>query len=359
MIIGHLPVLASAWAMQYARDCAERLGGWVGVIKARAGQVAVELVGAVGERAPAPSAASAEEGVRVAMPVVRLWLLRVEGGSESRVLDLAGVDRAVLLCGADEAAVVASYQTLKDLHEAGGTGRVRSVGLAVMGSPAGQATMAAQRLSRAVEAFLGHGLPMTACVPQINAGRVVTVFRGSSAGAPEAVLADLLRHITAAPPGGSATPVASPAFVREPAGGVPAAVPTAATPEMPTTPMIHAAPDSVPALAGLLPGLVALRARCPFEPGIELAADGQGGLHLLAQGAPREAAASLASAAGWAGEHLEILRLTPGGQGLTGSLPVKHLLTREPKAARRALDTDLRVHGLACAGGAWVALDLN
>ena len=351
LVLGHLPVLASAWAMQYARDCAERLGGWVGVLKARAGQVAVELVGAAHQAPGVTAAASLEDAVRAASGLVRLWLLRAEAPSEPSVLELPGVDGVTILCGADEAAIVASYQTLKNLHEGGVTKPLGAVGVAVMGSPPDKAGEAAQRLSRAAETFLGHGLPMTACVPRISAGRVVTLFRGPSAGAPEAVLRDLIERVRSAPQA-SATP--PPAMVREPVSDM-SPNHTAAIAPKPSTPSA----ERPSMLTGLLPGLLPMRARCPFEPGVELAADGQGRLHLLAEGGVREATASLAAAGGWAGEHLSVLRLTPGGEGLGGALPVKHLMTREPKAARRALDTDLRVHGLACAGGAWVALDLN
>jgi hypothetical protein len=265
-----------------------------------------------------------------------------------------------LLCGADEAAIVASYQTLKNLHESGVTERLGAVGVAIMGSPPEKAGEAAQRLSRAAETFLGHGLPMTACVPKISAGRVVTLFRGPSLGTPEAVLRDLIERVRARP---SATLSASPpppppappppTMVREP------------LPEMPLKSTVAVAQkpapnaERPPMLAGLLPGLLPMRARCPFEPSVELASDARGALHLLLEGPAREASASLGTAAAWAGEHLAVLRLTPGGEGLASGAPVKHLLTREPKAARRALDTDLRVHALACAGGAWVALDLN
>src|SRR5262245_60178627 len=45
LVLGHLPVLASAWATQYARQRSVGLGGPVVLLKIRAGEATLDLVG--------------------------------------------------------------------------------------------------------------------------------------------------------------------------------------------------------------------------------------------------------------------------------------------------------------------------
>jgi hypothetical protein len=101
-------------------------------------------------------------------------------------------------------------------------------------------------------------------------------------------------------------------------------------------------------------GLQPLAARCPHAPGVELACDSSGVLHLLAQAeessghlpAEDRALSQLTACSAWASAHLSLLALTaPAVRLLTaGSRPVLHLATRNAAAVRRLLDADLRIH---------------
>ena len=133
--------------------------------------------------------------------------------------------------------------------------------------------------------------------------------------------------------------------------------------------------DAVRAHAGdasgaALLGLTAIESRCPFAGGVELAADGEGRLHLIASerfGGEREAATQLLAASAWARAHLALLlRAEPALSQPTSDDPheaTMHLLTSDARAVRAILDGEVRVHLVTRVelGGrtGWVASELN
>src|SRR6185503_1028632 len=92
--------------------------------------------------------------------------------SLANLLD-AGAERITILSSADEAAVVAAYQLVKDLIEAAKADEHRhlpQLGLAVIGSDESVAASMLDRLNRTTATFLGVRLPMVACIRQMDAG---------------------------------------------------------------------------------------------------------------------------------------------------------------------------------------------
>lgn len=122
------------------------------------------------------------------------------------------------------------------------------------------------------------------------------------------------------------------------------------------------------------PTLRALPVVCPFAPALELAADDDGTIHVLAECAEgvseSHALESLMGVASWAAEHAAVLQFAvpasaDGAKGpvLAAGRPVMHLLTDSPRNVRRLLDAELRVHLLTQVSmgdrTAWVCKALN
>lgn len=340
LIIGHLPVLASAWITQYARHAAEQLDGWVGVIRLRGGQASVELVAppAAGTSRVPSAQQSLSAAVQAAAPLVARWLIRADELTEHQLVETGGVGAVTLLTGSDEAAVVASYRTIKLLAERSDGDRNPALGVAVMGSTEDVARQAAARLARTVHAYLGLEVPLTACVARIGPARRVTLFRGELDGPAETRLPSLVEAIRS-----SSRAEGSPA--RAPLDRS-ASVPGAS---VPTASETIAGADSMPqpkSLSGLLRGVRALPARCPVAPFVEVAVDEAGRVHLLADrdASGPDAVDQLVAAGGWAAVNRDWVALAAGTAATDPSPPVLHLFTSDAPGARRLLDADVRVH---------------
>jgi hypothetical protein len=405
LIAGHLPVMASAWVQQYARDRATALAAPVALVDLRTGRAWVQLLDPAASFVAEPGATLAAAVTRV-RAVARAWMIRVDEGDESALR--AGLPGAALtlLSGADQAATVGAYRTLKRLAA---TGRPDRVHVAVMGADADQAAHAIDRLATAAKTFLNIALDGAAIAARVDASiRAVTAFAGPlPAGGTTAgikLLADTLaaatrvdaagpQHdedddeddvVTTAPPmpapsavspTGAASAAAAPAPVAKTSPADPLDQPRAAAPVAPVMPVMPAgpAPSSGPTAApidGLAPGLEPLPARCPAAPTVRLGCDAQGRLHLVAIDlAPADAPVGpsvehLLIAGAWASENAELLRLafprlrhSPG----PSSPPVLHLAVDQPRRVRHLLDTPVRLHVLAAAADThgWVARALN
>lgn len=123
---------------------------------------------------------------------------------------------------------------------------------------------------------------------------------------------------------------------------------------------VHGGTDAPP-LWRLHGQLQPLHAGCPMAPGVELARDGHGRLHLLTwDGVPDGGMAGLTAAASWARSHAAWLG-EPGG-GATGE-PVLHMFTRDAVSARSLVWSDVRVHAVTPVetgeGVRWVRTPLN
>jgi hypothetical protein len=108
---------------------------------------------------------------------------------------------------------------------------------------------------------------------------------------------------------------------------------------------------TAPNLAAIIPGLAALTARCPFDDSVQLAIDDAGTLHLLLADEGEQtstACTRLTAVAGWANLNAKLIALTTPRTVRTHT-PVMHLLTSNPAAARRLLDTPVRVHAMLAA----------
>ncbi len=363
LLVGHLPVMGGLWLTQFADRDARGVGA-TALVRVLHGEVEIEVLRAGGRRTEATADQPFEEVVTTLARTVGRWIFCVFGDAESEIpTALDGIDRVVLLTGADDAATVAAYKLLKRFVEhaerAGGT--VCPVEVSVVGATDAEAGELVDRLDRTTRAFLRTNLTVGASIQRMDAVessfRESYEFPGASLGSVCALVAKAVGARASrfdAPPRSTrvapratdresaspqeAKPVSLPApqfsavlpFRIGPtpasvAASVEAAPPVIAEASTPTVAAAaHASAVSIPpklttarvasvdarsapdSYAKLLTGLSPLAIRPPRWKEVELAIDGQGDLHVVL-GASQLGIAMHAIA--WAREHAELLAL--------------------------------------------------
>lgn len=432
MVLGHLPLMGSAWAGQYVRHLAARDGAGVVVVRLGVGRARVELVDPRAAAQSTPVLGDFAAAIRAGLHGAKRVVVQVGGGDDEPPRGCEQCDRITLLTSSDEAGVVAAYRLLKRLASVVTAGSPVehdcTIGVAAMGCDESRAAGMWRRLMEAGQSFLGVHIEPAGCIERIDSGPgSAMLFEGAWGGgiagiidlveasadedaaaaqvgisrgpleALEVVTARVAEVVAAAtprtvivPPAKMPEPVAVPkpvALIEPPtvtshvsmAAPVMAVEhsPTAAAPAFPT-PMPAAAAKTPPAtdefdLCVLVPGTTSMAARCPFDEGVQLAVDGGGQLHLMLldhAASPSEtnrteqACSRLTAVGAWAGLNAKLLALTmPGGPRLDPSrTAVSHLFTSSPAAARRLLDSSVRVHAMMPASAqvaGWVCAALN
>ena len=380
LVLGHLPVMAGAWAGQYVRHVAAASSAPVAHLRLSGGRVRIELIeGALTPPHPqgCPTTFVAAGTLADAVAVLQQRRARVVMHVDSEhELALAqacapprgsagGALRVSMLTSADEAGVVGAYRTIKAvasrveaaqaLHDS------TTLNIVIMGAPEPRAKYVWRRLQEAAETFLGVELALAARIERIGpgaSGRVV--FEGDCPHGPAELVSMLctgpahtptardhppaihLADQCPAPQGhaaGVAPPHPAPAATADPVAVAPGPSASAASP-----------PVQVPlALAACLPGLTAMKARCPHAEDVELAFDAAGALHLLARwraDEPDHRVVERLHAAGcWARLHRHVLSLTlPEATPLDALTPTRHLFTDRPAEHRALFDSDVRLH---------------
>lgn len=379
IILGHLPVLASAWVAQYARYVADQHNTPVGLLRVQGGQTWIDMAYPMrGSPVPALSGHShqdARAALQEARALTARWLVRVDEPSEGDLLGTPQLSAVTLLTGADDAAVVSSYRTMKslcpitpepDLHPglrfavsgrpATAEPRRPAFRLAIMGADDQKSAQAEAKLRRAALTFLDREVEPTVRVGKIGTCSLRPLFRGPASVSLNELLQIITvpRNLNGAP---HAAVVSAPAVRSAPVGSWAAPEVIKFVKPVPSPAHVVAPKASTPvSAAALITGLVRLATTCPYAPLVELAAGTQGELHLLTStpgtlGAVGvelgSAVQQLLTAAAWAQEHGSLLAaafpaLTPAPSSLGG--PVLHILTTAAPPARGLIDTGIRLH---------------
>lgn len=405
LILGHLPVLASAWVGQFSRISVESAGGPVALLRVRAGSISVDLFDATADIPPCPTI---EDAIRGASTHARRWLIQVDETDEPTLASLPSIGSLTLLCGSDDAAVVACYRTLKSLGSRDETSE-KSVRLAIMGAAGDKAKAAADKLAAASRTFLGREVELVPGATKVSAWNSRTLFRGMASASldslvpllecrgtvmpasaapvpPEApiIAGDRSRNVTRTDafraalrdvlaPGSEAGPRASreprrpldpvlsipntPAAMSAPAPSwiAPKTPPAGAQSPRANMPAAgHSAsrgisqPAGTPSgLVSLIEGLSPISLACPVAPGVAMARDAAGSLHLVARSDSAidvgRAWCELDAAAGWAMVNAALLAAAASVRIAT---PTRHLLACDPREARRLLDSGVRVYAM-------------
>lgn len=374
LILGHLPVLGAAWVAQYAKHLAESTHEPIALVRLQGGQISIDIVTGRGSGDRVSGIESERETLDEALAAARMlasrWLVRVDDTSEPDLLALDGLAAVTLLTGADDAAIVSSYRTMKGLCSLTkeGESHAPAFNLAIMGAADDKAAVAEAKIRRAAMTFLGRDVDATARVAKIGAGSATPLFRGEWTGG----LAGALSAIRSARPAEPSAPAAHPTFTTQsaPFPVVPHAAPQHVTRPALIEPKTSAAPGPITGAqptvhesdaSTVLPdGLLALDCSCPPVPAVRLAQATDGSLHLVAPiGA--DGVRDLLAAASWAAEHAKLLSLAFPSLAMSAvqSGPTLHMLTTDARTARPLLDTAVRVHLVVACGGSTVLRPLN
>jgi hypothetical protein len=389
VVLGHLPVRATLWARQYACARAQECNETVALIRAASGSTALDLI-CDGEPIEVKGSVHLEPALDCVSANADRVILRVDEASEPELLDRPEVEEITILTGADEAAVVASYRLIKaldaSLNEHYELGEGPSLRLAVMGASAEQSQDACTKLRNAVETFIERPIEIAAGSGRIDAATTTNIYRDSIAHPASHIIDGLVRAARKIPLVGIEKPemtaeterkgeeddaAMEPLRVEFPAGGVNAPEPRRETiPETPEPDRVEGsvqgsargstddsrddAPTMRDGLCAMIPGLEPIEARCPKAPGVELALDGQGQLHLIVSDADTQDAMNrLLAAQSWARNNLSLLiraepsLAMPSTDRNDETDPTMHLIAIDPRTVREIFDTSVRIYALA------------
>ncbi|MEM9416230.1 MAG: hypothetical protein AAGA29_12255 [Planctomycetota bacterium] len=391
VVMGNLPGLSGPWLTQYAQLIAQNQGP-VAIVHIDEEMVDLEVVEPRLEASPQPRARVAATRVPATQTdgliglldalvcsdesPVRTVLVRLSADAEAMSASrLAALDRWTVLCGADDAAVVACYSMLKRIVEHDPRNAGKHVGLMVMGSDEATAQRAVQKVADTANSCLSTPVEMVGHLRQMQP---VTVRQMGSFPDPVALWPQLVAWLdtleapAAAPPSQATSPEpAQRPNTVEPVINQPLSIPPprrATAPTQPVTPPRQPAPPTTPRTAqpvtpnapsrvadappadnlfallaqgpAAIPGGMALDARVPAAPGIQLAVDEAGAVHLLMHHSqaddPRRAVPEMLDARRWVAEHRDLLALTQRDRVFADPVatpPVLHLFTDRAEQA--------------------------
>ncbi|MCA9310567.1 MAG: hypothetical protein KDA21_05125 [Phycisphaerales bacterium] len=346
LMLGHLPVRATPWVGQYARRLALELDEPVILLRMESERASLRLFGMDFESAP--SFESLNDAIAWAGGVARRWVLQVTELDEPTLATGRAIDCVTLLTGADDAAIVAAYGTIKRLAESSvgwgdelGSPTLR---IATMGSDETTSRAAFERLERAASIYLGREIELAANVERMGATGAVVLHECEVEGGIATVIDRILLNDV------------------DMSEARPASRPTAAMP-----PAAVSVPPQVTATARLarqVAGLSPLDLTCPDDDLLEFAADGEGVMHVLCRVAEDKGhdgtVTRLLAGASWARRHASLIGRACADAHLDLDAPVAiHLFTARPADIRHLLHTDIRCHVLARAGEGWFCAPLN
>lgn len=339
LILGHLPILGSAWLGGYAGLLAARHGGPIGIARLRGGHLTISAIGVAAPPAPSTLAQVLADlnaaGVR--------WLISADATDEPSLVRDAGPDGVTMLTSADDAAVVGAYQAIKGLLEptqgVSPWQETTELTFALAGSTPERARASGEKLRSAVRTYLGRGARVEICPQKITPSGAQTIYSGAW-DLPIKDLTSLLRSSLPASRTAKPTSDAGPLHARR-IDNAPSTTPPQRTIDERRVPLSSSAPASpASALTSAIDGLTSLTFTCPYAPHIELALDRDGLLHLVAGAASTR---DLPRVSAWARAHEGMFKSLVQGFGASAS-PVCHVVSEEPADLRPLIESDIRVH---------------
>ena len=187
LVLGNLPVLASAWASQYVREVSAAAKRPVALVRLQSGFATLEIVGGA-ESSREGHAASLEDAVRSAALTTDRWVVRCDGDAGGEAMRSGVVRVVTVLTGTDEAARSAAAQVVGGLKIAAGEAGP-AVRVAVMGRVEGQVQSAGEDIGAEAERVLGRPVQRVVMSGQIRAGRPARlVFSGATSHTAQSLL---------------------------------------------------------------------------------------------------------------------------------------------------------------------------
>ena len=377
VVLGHLPIRATLWARQYACAQARERGEVVALVRAASGSTAIDLITG-SEPMAIEGRATLEQAIDDVSELADRVVIRVDEHSEPELIERGEVETITVLTGADEAAVVASYRLIKTLNatlaDRYEDEHMPTLRLAVMGAGREKALDACAKLRTAVETFIAHPVEIVVGSGRIDATGTANIYRAGRACVGGEVI-DLLVDAANRERGVEAEPfevdLGSQDFVRHEESvpeTVEAVEETARSQTRDQLEKVVSADAPVPAseqretacpglrdgLSALITGLRRIEARCPKAPGVELAIDDRGRLHLIVCDLDTsDPLKRLYAAQNWSRDHLSLLLAAepalnqPSTDRSIDTDAMMHLISAEPAALSNMYDTPVRMYALA------------
>ncbi len=395
LITGNLPVRGNLWLTPYA-DKISRQSGTTAMVRLDGPDPGLQLLNASAEITAKSLDAAPFRLFSSLGSDVDAWIVRAPSGldvSELVAATTGRIDRLTILTSADEAALVAAYQTIKELVEAEtpeseerseSTNHLPPLRLAIVGVDSATAASVVERFNRTALSFLGVEVQLGLCLPRMDAG--ARGMRTISFGNDHPLhLSETLAEIDRARKTPRQTRTAAavdrtamnrhhtpPSVLKLDGNGSaqPAnhGVKIAPKPSLSIEPkheVVATQKSSLPSaaadLASHIEGLTLLPMRSPGHERVELAVDGSGRLHLLAQ---EQFLRELTIVQQWAATHASLLNMAcPRHSINVQQKPHCHLFTSTPASLADLHGTDIRLHVLApvAVNGqtAWYSAPLN
>jgi hypothetical protein len=341
VITGHLPVRGAVWVRAYASAVSRGEGRPIALVRVTGDRTTVELVGSSVET---DAVSDTELAIQAVSSATEHWLLHFDEIDQAGMLRERGFDRVTVLSGADEPAVVSAYRLLKTLSDDRGDAIAEGaldVGISIVGSGHDETARATDRIGIAAKRFLSMDLSARRAVPKIETATVSMIGdvdrRCEPSGLLETIAAcvadarepavdrETARRVASVLDSGRPGPAVETSAAasvlgdehvrtgRVADGSAAGVVRPAARRafDRADSPAETALTSDRPLPSTLVAGLTGLDLPCPVADGVEIATDGEGGLHLLAWW-DGDAAGRLMKARVWAGINLPLLaRLAP------------------------------------------------
>ena len=341
LLPAHLPVQGGLWLVPYAgREAAEGLS-----ILLRMHEDMIDLAAIGHGDVDLSSCDSLDAVVACIGTATAHWIVQPPSDADPTSLLHCDADCVTLLSGADQAAVVGAYRLLKGLISASGNSvELPSIRLIIVGAEERAASDAASRIVQTahhqldVQIEVGHPLPAMGStsnvISQVSFPRTRNIV-------------DLMGCIRNSFGQNEEIPTTprfeesqEPTTVQEQVKMV--------EPEE-ITAVSQSSPDPVPATASIytvnVEGLLSITPRCPMAEHVELAVDGEGRMHVLANA---EDFRDCAIVAAWFGRHHKLIVMACGGMGIdTEKPPVQHLFTDDAVSVADLHGSGVRLHLIA------------
>ncbi len=347
LIPGHLPVLSGAWVVQYASRLARTGGVPVALAQLGAERTSVQILWPTEPESRPERANDLRRAVHEANRAGARWLIATDEVSMMSALSDDRVASACLLTAPNEAATVAAYQTIKSVaQELSRAGRSEGVSLRVAfaGASEDDGERALERIDRAAGVFIRCRIELAATIARIASITATAVYESDERTDVVDVL-DLIEESPAESEASapqrvmSAAPSFDPVIMPKPA--VAGTTPAERKPEVPRE-------DAVRTLAGLVRDMT-LRAtamRCPDAPEVEVAVDGDGVLHVLADAGDdsmERALKGLWVVQGWLARQSSLVNMALRRDPTMRVVSRVHLFVRDARSARSLLDSAVLV----------------
>ena len=188
LIVGHLPVRAGLWLTPYADGLARELGS-IALLRLDGDEPALQLLRASTDAPSLTLDGVLEEAISDLAATTDMWVVRPSTASQPSDLVRCGAGRITILSSADEAAIVAAYQSIKDLAQAAEQSQVSlpSIGMAIVGVDHANAAAVIERLNRTTISFLGVEVKLVLAMPRMDAGVKSTRYVSFAGHAPPAL----------------------------------------------------------------------------------------------------------------------------------------------------------------------------